>query len=247
MDESLRRRRLPHWDVPDAAYFLTTCLAGSIPAVGLLDIERYRAELEHRPRPVDLSEADWRYQIDKLTFARRDSWLDDRPAARHLEDPELARSIVEALYFFAGQRYDLLAFVVMPSHIHWVFQPLAAWVDTLGTLETCPTTPRQRIVHSVNRHTAAACNRLRGASGAFWQRESYDHWVRDVEELERIIRYVEANPVKAGLVQALEDWPFSSAHDRPLFGLEFGQPLVRPVGHIPVGHVSNVPIDPRAR
>jgi hypothetical protein len=51
--------------------------------------------------------------------------------------------------------------------------------------------------------------------------------VRDVDELERIIRYVEEGPVKAGLVAAPEDWPFSSAHDRKLFGLELGEPLVR--------------------
>jgi putative transposase len=248
MHETLRRRRLPHWDVPEAAYFLTTCLAGSIPAQGLLDIDHHRAELGRRPRPEGLSESEWRHRIDKLTFARRDSWLDDRPAVRHLEDPRLARIVVDALYFFAGRRYDLLAFVVMPSHLHWVFQPLADWVN--GTLETCPTSsnvpasrsPRQRIQHSVNRHTASECNRLRGATGSFWQRESYDHWVRDVDELERIIRYVETNPLKAGLVEAPEDWPFSSAHDRKLFGLEFGEPLVRrPRDESPVGHVSNVP------
>ena len=41
------------------------------------------------------------------------------------------------------------------------------------------------------------------------------------------MRYIEANPVKAGLVKAPEDWLFSSARDRNLFGLEFGEPLVR--------------------
>ena len=244
MQESLRRRRLPHWDVPDAAYFITTCLSGSIPAQGLLDLERYRAELVQRPRPADLTAREWRCQIDKRVFARWDSWLDDRPAVRHLEDARLARIVVDALYFFAGQRYDLLAFVVMPSHLHWVLQPLEEWVRGLaedkGTLETCPTSAvgyvsnvpvdqsaRQRIQHGVNRHTALECNRLRGATGPFWQRESYDHWVRDVDELERIIRYVEANPVKAGLVNASEDWSFSSAHDRKLAGMDFGEPLVR--------------------
>lgn len=104
MHETVRRRRLPHWEVPDAAYFVTTCLADSIPAQGLLDIERYRAELEQRPRPKDLSEPEWRYRIDKLLFARRDSWLDERPAVRYLEDPPLARAVVDSLYHFAGQR-----------------------------------------------------------------------------------------------------------------------------------------------
>jgi type I restriction enzyme R subunit len=232
MRESIRRRRLPHWDVPDAAYFITTCLAGSIPAQGLLDLEYYRATLAQRPRPVELSESEWRHRLDKLAFARMDSWLDNQPAVRHLEDPRLAKVVVDALYFFAGQRYDLLAFVVMPSHFHWVFQPLGHWVKGLeeekGTLETCPTerSPRQRIQHSVNRHAGFECNQFRGIAGPFWHRESYDHWVRDADEMERIIRYVEANPVKAGLVTAPEDWPFSSAHDRKLAALEFGEPLV---------------------
>jgi REP element-mobilizing transposase RayT len=252
MPESFRRRRLPHWDVPEAACFLTTCLEGSIPARGLIDLERHRIDLQQRPRPPDLSESEWRRRMDKLTYARRDFWLDDHPAVRHLEDPRLARCVVDALYFFAGQRYDLLAFVVMPSHMHWVFQPLASWVNELkekGTLETCPTesgvehvsnapaepSPRQRIQHSINRHSALECNRLRGATGSFWQRESYDHWVRDIDELERIIRYVEANPVRSGLVKCPEEWPFSSAHDRKLYGLEFGEPLMRPG----VTHIAN--------
>ena len=50
--EIIRRRNLPHWDVPTAAYFVTVCLEGSIPARGLLDIQSYRAELEQRPRPI---------------------------------------------------------------------------------------------------------------------------------------------------------------------------------------------------
>jgi hypothetical protein len=51
--EVIRRRNLPHWDVPTAAYFVTTCLKGSIPARGLLDLESYREELARRARPAD--------------------------------------------------------------------------------------------------------------------------------------------------------------------------------------------------
>jgi hypothetical protein len=54
-----------------------------------------------------------------------------------------------------------------------------------------------------------------------------------VDELERIILYIENNPVKAGLVSAPELWPFSSAHDRKLLGLAFGEPLWRQVSNLP--------------
>jgi hypothetical protein len=91
-------------------------LEGSIPARGLLDIERYRADLHRRPRPVEKSEPDWQVDCWKRVFARAETWLDHQPAVRHLADPRLAQAVVSALYFFAGQRYDLLAFVVITTH-----------------------------------------------------------------------------------------------------------------------------------
>jgi type I restriction enzyme R subunit/putative DNA methylase len=45
----------------------------------------------------------------------------------------------------------------------------------------------------------------------FWQDESFDHWVRSEGEFIRIQKYIENNPVKAGLVAKAEDWPWSSA------------------------------------
>jgi putative transposase len=234
--ERIRRRDLPHWDVPHAAYFLTSCLEGSIPAQGLLDIKRYRADLSRRPRRADRSESDWATDCWKRTFARTDTWLDRRPAVRHLADPRLAQVVVDALYFFAGQRYDLLAFAVMPSHLHWVFQPVEAWASW-AVLKHPRRTPREQIVQSINRFTARECNKLLGRSGAFWQHESYDHWIRDVDELERIILYIEGNPVKAGLVAEPELWPFTSASDRRRTPTEMGVPLLRTLG----GQVANLP------
>lgn len=225
-EEQIRRRHLPHWDVSSAAYFVTTCLDGSIPAQGLVDIEGYRTHLQRRSPPAGKTQQEWQLDQWKLTFARTEEWLDQRPVVRHLADERLAQVVVDACYHFAGERYDLLAFVVMPSHLHWVFQPCDAWVAGLEAAGA-NRSPRERIQHSLNRFTAAECNRLLGLAGAFWQHESYDHWVRSPEELERILLYVEANPVKAGLVESPGDWPFSSARDRILLGGEWGQPLVR--------------------
>ena len=224
--ESFRRRRLPRWDVPDAAYFVTTCLAGSIPAEGWLDLEQYRRVLERRPRRDGTDEEEWRRTRDKLAFARLDLWLDNQPAVRHLADPALAEIVVDSMLHFAGDRYDLLAFVVMSSHIHWVFQPLSAWVDSLPEAPH-ERKPRQRIQQGLNGFTARRCNEARGARGTFWQRESYDHWIRDVDELARIINYVEGNPVKAGLVTSADEWRYSSAYYRTLTAQVFGEPLRR--------------------
>jgi type I restriction enzyme R subunit len=221
--ELIRRRDLPHWDVPGATYFVTACLEGSIPAQGLLDLDGYRAELRKRPRPRGTHEAEWKRTLWKLEFVRVERWLDQEPAVRHLSDPALAEIVMGRLLFFAGVRCDVYAFVVMPSHFHWVFAPRAEWVGTL----TGKQTPREHLMKSVKGYSSRLCNEHRGVKGTFWQEESYDHWVRDVDELERIIRYVEANPVKAGLVKSPEDWRFSSARLRRDLGLEFGVPLPR--------------------
>ncbi len=225
--EIIRRRNLPHWDVPTAAYFVTVCLEGSIPARGMLDLQSYRAELEQRPRPEDQTPAEWAIAQSKRAFARADLWLDRAVGARFLESDELAQIVVDALHFFAGERYDLLGYVVMPSHFHWVFQPLEHWVNSLESGKRLRT-PRERIVHSIDRFTALRCNQVLGRQGEFWQREPYDHWVRSPEVLERILLYVEGNPVKAGLVQSPHEWRHSSASERRLRGLELGQLLNRP-------------------
>ena len=55
-------------------------------------------------------------------------------------------------------------------------------------------------------------NQILGRAGtAFWQDESFDHWVRSEAELRYLIEYVENNPVGAGLVEAKEQWGWSSA------------------------------------
>jgi type I restriction enzyme R subunit len=225
--EIILRRNLPHWDVPAATYFVTVCLEGSIPARGLLDLQSYRAELEQRPRPAEQTPAEWAIVQWKRAFARTDLWLDRAEAVRFLENDELAQIVVDALYFFAGERYDLLGYVVMPSHVHWVFQPLEQWVNGLKPGKHVRT-PRERIVHSIPRFTALRCNQVLGRPGGFWQREPYDHWVRGPDELERILLYVEGNPVKAGLVQSPHEWRHSSAWERRRRGLELGQPLTQP-------------------
>jgi putative transposase len=232
MDGLFRRRRLPHWDVEDATYFVTTCLAGSIPAQGLIRLKEYRHQLDCRLQPDGMGIEEWEARKHKLVFAKADQILDTAAAVRHLENADAATVVEGSLRHFAGERYDLLAFVVMPSHFHWVFHPRSSWVQTCvdrgrQTGKSAPRTPRQRIMQSVKGYSAYRCNRLLGLGDQFWQDESYDHVVRDEDELFRIIDYVENNPVKAGLVRRREEWRWSSAYQRIRLGIPFGQPLPR--------------------
>jgi type I restriction enzyme R subunit len=186
-------------------------LKGSIPAEGLLDIERFQVKMSLQVKPRETSLSDWRIQQWKKCFARQDHWLDQLPAARLLERSDLAELVASTLKHFDGIRYRLIAWVIMPSHIHWLFDPLQSWMDSTGANRS---TARERIVHSINRYSAKKCNELLGRSGQFWQHETFDHWVRSENELYRIIEYIHRNPVVAGLVACPEDFRFSSAHQQ---------------------------------
>ncbi len=119
--------------------------------------------------------------------------------AFYLRIPEIASLTVEA--FFHGAEtlrfYELHAYVVMANHVHLLITPL---VDLA------------KITHSLKRFTAREANRILALTGKpFWQDESYDRLVRDRDEFERIRRYIEYNPVRAGLVTLPEEYPWSSA------------------------------------
>lgn len=224
-----RRRHLPHWDVAGHAFFVPACLAGSISATGLQSIRRKRQELEARPRPAEMTESEWEHHCGKLLFAFVDQMLDHQSPVRHLEDERQAQIVCDAFLYFAGERYQLFAFVVMPSHHHWLFLPNDDWADKARRRSTTPNarrTPREIISHSIQSYTATMCNRIRGTTGSYWQGETFDHWVRDDAELERIIGYIEGNPVAAGLTDRPENWPWSSARFRLTSGIQPGQPLV---------------------
>jgi REP element-mobilizing transposase RayT len=136
-------------------------------------------------------------------FVAMDRLLDQTSAGTvYLSRPEIAELVVEAIRYrdHTLRHYDLHAFVVMPNHVHLLITP---WV------------PVSQITHSLKRFTAREANRMLHLIGKpFWQDESYDRVVRDDPEFQRIVRYIELNPVKSGLVQTPEEYPWSSA--RPI-------------------------------
>jgi len=106
----------------------------------------------------------------------------------------VAQTVLDALKHFDGQRYDLLAWCIMPNHVHVVVCPL-------GT-HNLP-----EILHSWKSFTAKRANKLLQRQGQFWQEEYYDHLIRDEEDFNRSIQYVLDNPSKAGLA----DWRWCGA------------------------------------
>jgi REP element-mobilizing transposase RayT len=125
-------------------------------------------------------------------------YLDAGYGSCALRDARIARLVENALLHFDGQRYRLLAWVVMPNHVHVL-------------VETFPAHPLAEVTHSWKSFTAKQANAILRCSGAFWQAESFDRFIRDEQHLANAVQYIHYNPVKAGLVQRPEEWRYSSA------------------------------------
>jgi putative DNA methylase len=116
-----------------------------------------------------------------------------------LKIPEIAGVAQRAIQVGAelGQ-YTLRAYVIMPNHVHVLLDPII---------------PIEKLTRGIKGTSGRAANESLGRTGMpFWQDESFDHWVRGPGQFARVQAYIENNPVKAGLCQQPQDWPWSSAH-----------------------------------
>ncbi|MBS1794331.1 MAG: hypothetical protein JSS81_10780 [Acidobacteria bacterium] len=149
-------------------------------------------------------------------FARFEEILDaGKSGPVWLKNPEIAALVADSLKYRDGKVYDLKAFTIMSNHVHAVFAPFlnfrslreVAGSNPLKFESEAPTLGA--IMQSLKGYTAYEANKILNRNGKFWETESYDHEVRNAEELNRIIRYVLNNPVKAKLVKDWRDWPWN--------------------------------------
>jgi REP element-mobilizing transposase RayT len=185
------RGRLPHWEADRATYFVTFRLANSLPATVL---ESYRQQREYILASDESAAGPPGYQRNKLQelFDNLiDRHLDAGTGDCYLAEPGIAEMVAQTLRHFDPQRYSLSAWSVMPNHVHVVFTPHEPF-------------SLAQIVHSWKSYSGSRANRALDRKGSFWQREYYDHLVRDDTDFNRVVQYVLDNPRKAGLL----DWPW---------------------------------------
>jgi REP element-mobilizing transposase RayT len=207
------RRNLPHIQPKDAMFFVTFRLAGSLPAAV---VERLRKEKEHeinslkRRLPAKDFEKE-KYKLEKRYFGKFDHLLDEASSGPlWLKEPRLAQIVAAKIHELDGKRYLLLAYCIMANHVHLLFDTAGfsnvSSTNIAGAAKKYPLTDTLRLLKG---STARLCNLALERGGEFWHHESYDHYIRDDEELYRIIEYILNNPVKAGLVENWQQWKFS--------------------------------------
>jgi len=216
------RGYLPHCDFPSLVQFVTFRLADSMP-------ESRRGEWEHLLKIED----------DRQKRTKLEEYLDRGVGECHLRDLRIATMAQAALLHEHNKSYELLAWGVMPNHVHvlvhvWnkpLWKLVALWkkfisAKSLALLRT-ERRSSDRPVLAVNTTKPNRSSALR----SFWQREYWDTFMRDEAQEKTAVRYIENNPVKAKLCAAREQWPFSNARFRDEYGrlvIPDGTPVFRP-------------------
>jgi len=133
------------------------------------------------------SESNRIYHITTTTYERV-SWF---------QDFHCARILISAMH--NEHRWaQTIAFTVMPDHFHWLVQ-----LSDGGRLNS--------VIRNIKSASSRQINKYYGRSGSIWQAGYYDHAVRKDEDVQSIARYIVANPLRAGLVDRIGDYPFWDA------------------------------------
>ena len=190
------RGYLPHFDQPGLIQAITFRLHDSMPADLVVEWKRELKIVEGGLAGRDAGaprEAELRRRIAKYEDAGHgECWL---------RDPRIAALVEGALLRFDGQRYRLIAWCVMPNHVHALIETWDRW-------------PLAGVLHSWKSYTANEANKLLDRTGTFWFREYHDRFIRDENHFAKAVEYIAQNPVQAGLAKVAEDWIWSGASRR---------------------------------
>jgi REP element-mobilizing transposase RayT len=171
-------RNLPHWQPAFRDLFVTWRLFRSLPGP-VLDALR-KADFPSAGRKFKAFEA----YLD--CAGHGPTWL---------RKPEIARIVMKSILDCEQSGMCTLhAFVLMPNHVHVLLRPR---IDL------------QKITRFIKGRSAREANAMLGRTGqTFWQKESFDRWVRTESEFNRVSHYIRNNPVKANLVRTPDAWPW---------------------------------------
>jgi len=179
-----RPNALPHWQQSDKLIFVTWRLADSLPQEKLAELEKQKTTwLTEHPQPWDEATEEEYHE----TFSNQiDRWLDAGEGECILRMPEVAEIVKGALLHFDRERYVMDTFVVMPNHVHVVFQLKDGFA-------------LEDVMHSWKSFTAKKINEMLGRSGEVWQRDYWDRMVRGGKHLVNLRKYLGRNPEGAKL------------------------------------------------
>jgi len=172
------RANLPHWQQPRVLYFVTFRQADSIPSEKLKNWRiDYNNWLCANPKPWKLAQAE---EYEKHFARKIEKWLDASSGTCSLADKACQKIVADCLEYAAGTDYRLDTYTLATNHVH-------------ALLVVEPDQALSEILKKWKGITARRINQHLDTSGQFWQKESYDHIVRNETALNRIRKYIQAH------------------------------------------------------
>ncbi len=206
MKKLFYRRNLPHIIPDDAQFFVTFTLNGALP---INVIERLQNEKEERLKNA-IGKGERKEDIEKIYYGKYDDLLaNSKNGVKWLENEELSKIVSNKLFEFDNKKYKLICFCIMPNHVHLLIDTKHYTPKELEKKGSAKDYYLADIMRLVKGNTSRKCNLILNKTGSFWQAESYDHFVRDRNELYRIISYILYNPVKAKLCNEIKAWKWT--------------------------------------
>ena len=208
------RNRLPHIAPIGAKFFITFRLGDSLPRQIINQLENeFKREIERLKKLKGNIDRNDRYKLSKIIFKKYDHQLDNAPyGGCYLNIPEVAKIVTNKLHSLDGNLYDLIAYTIMPNHVHLLIDTSIQLVDENNFfLPEVPENYKQldQIMKLIKGGSARQANKVLGRKGQFWQKDSYDHYIRNDIEFNNVINYILKNPVKAGLSSSWKDYQYS--------------------------------------
>jgi putative transposase len=207
------RRKLPHWQISGAEYFVTIRLFGSLPVHVIRELQQKRRQFliqASKNQNPDNDKIEYEKLKKKLLanlFKKYEKHLDNAETGpTWLKQSEVANIIKEAIHFRDQKEYDLYTYCIMSNHIHLVFRHLDNVKIDSSQKNLLPVT---QIMKNFKSYTGLQANKYLNRTGSFWQDESFDRLIRSETELENVIRYTINNPVKINLIKDWKNWPHS--------------------------------------
>ena len=196
-----------------ATFFVTFRLADSLPQCIVRKLKKeMEVEIERLKKKLPDHNLPLLRDIRKRHFGKYDHQLDKHSyGACFLRQNPAAEILQAKLHEYDGNFYELFAYSIMPNHAHILFNSAIQLDDnqdrlTNEALENY--VQLDKVMQRIKGGSAHSINRLLNRTGKFWAKDSYDHYVRNEKELINIAVYTLQNPVKAGLSENWESWPF---------------------------------------
>ena len=177
---------LPHWHQNAKIQFVTFRLADSLPSSVVRDLKNTIDTFnKNHPKPwsVEVKQQYW-----NLVGPLKGRLLDNGYGSCILKHQEAQDILKEIIFNRDGIDYNVIAYVIMPNHVHMLIQPYEN--ITLS-----------KILHSIKGLSALRINSALKRAGKLWMSESFDRIVRSSDSLKHYIHYIQRNPERLAVGQ----------------------------------------------